>query len=97
MDYLLLVSGDRVLIKKRKGAGIWKGLYDLPQTNGRNVYLIKKIIHPLSHIDLSISFYKPFTADLGLSEEPECMWIPKEKISQYPFPKPLADFLSEEL
>lgn len=97
IDYLLIESAGRVLIKKRTGTGIWQGLYDLPESRGRDADLIKKIIHPLSHVDLSISFYKPREVAVRLVEEPECIWIPKEKISQYPFPKPLADFLSEEL
>ncbi len=97
IDYLLVESAGQLLIKKRMGTGIWQGLYDLPESRGRNEDLIKKILHPLSHVDLSISFYKPSEEALRLAEEPECIWIPKEKISQYPFPKPLADFLSEEL
>ncbi|HBB91897.1 MAG: A/G-specific adenine glycosylase [Bacteroidetes bacterium GWF2_49_14] len=97
INYLLVESAGQLLIKKRKGPGIWQGLYDLPESLGRNEDLIKKIMHPLSHVDLSISFYKPREDAVRLAEEPECIWIPKEKISQYPFPKPLADFLSEEL
>jgi A/G-specific adenine glycosylase len=97
LDYLLVMSEGLVLIKKRKGAGIWQGLYDLPEARGANPDLIKRMNHPLSHVDLAISFYRAGKDAVWLAEEPGCIWIPKEKISQYPFPKPLADFLAEEL
>lgn len=111
MNYLFLNTGNQVIIRKRQGSGIWKGMYELPMVAGDpdamdmadecmeqygldvgNILEISRIKHILSHQDLDIRFY---SADQGTlrTEDNSLLTIPVDKIAEYPFPKPLADFL----
>ncbi|MFH0760696.1 MAG: A/G-specific adenine glycosylase [Bacteroidota bacterium] len=95
MEYVLVKSDERILVRKRTGAGIWKGLYELPSpaSGASGLPEISRIIHPLSHADLDIRFYQTGEPDTDVAAEKDLIWIEIEKISQYPFPKPLADFI----
>jgi len=96
MNYLLAQSEDRILVRKRTEPGIWKGLYELPNalSSMPGAEPVSRVVHPLSHADLDIRFYKTDEPDACIAGEADLIWIEIKKISQYPFPKPLADFLT---
>lgn len=112
LNYLLINSDYHVIIRKREGKGIWKGLYELPLVTGemnlseiKAEYLkqhglhvdrlteIKRVKQLLTHAELDIRFYAT-DAGVGVSIDENLLSVPVENISQYPFPKPLVDFLS---
>lgn len=97
MEYVLVQSGEKILVRKRTGSGIWKGLYELPSPVSGTSGLpeISRIIHPLSHADLDIRFYNAVEAGTDIAADPDLIWIGIDEISSYPFPKPLADFLRD--
>jgi len=97
MEYVLIKSDERILVRKRTGSGIWKGLYELPSpaTGTSGLPEISRIIHPLSHADLDIRFYRTGEVDTDIAADQDLIWIGIKEINQYPFPKPLADFLNE--
>lgn len=112
MNYLLIKTRDGIAIQKRKGNGIWKGLYQLPMVPGdlnakeiaaecqvlygvlpANLTEIRRVKHILTHTELDIRFYsvkmKP-----GITDSP-LLVVSENSIKQYPFPKPLVDFLAD--
>ncbi len=108
INYLLINPENHIMINKRKGKGIWKGLYELPMIPGElepadiaaeclelyglkidSLTEIRRVKHLLTHTELDIRFFSAHTdqADNHL------LTVPVEKITKYPFPKPLVDFL----
>jgi A/G-specific adenine glycosylase len=96
INYLLVESLGRIMIRKRTGPGIWKGLYDLPEVKSPDVEPVVTVLHPLTHRDLKISFYKDMDIPADIANEPDIQWVEKTELGEYPFPKPIADFLAGE-
>lgn len=113
MNYLLINPENQIVISKRTGQGIWKGLYELPLIPGElklvdlvaeyqakyglevdSLKEIHRVKHVLTHADLDIRFYKAHVANIHDRTEDNLLTIPAGKIGQYPFPKPLVDFLT---
>ncbi len=99
MEYVLIQSDNRLLVRKRTGSGIWKGLYELPAPapGAPGLPEISRIVHPLSHADLDIRFYSTGENEPDVAADQDLIWIGLKEISQYPFPKPLADFLRDNI
>lgn len=112
INYLLVKSGNEILIHKRRGEGIWKGLYELPMIPGDQepadlaaeclelygLYVddpteIRRVKHVLSHTDLDIRFYSAHAGAFSGKAKNDLLPVPVGEIAQYPFPKPLVDFL----
>jgi A/G-specific adenine glycosylase len=111
INYLLINPDNVILIKKRKGKGIWKGLYELPMIPGEfetsdlvaecqelyglsltSMQEIRRVRHILTHADLDIRFYSAETISASRPND-ELLRISLSEINNYPFPKPLVDFL----
>jgi A/G-specific adenine glycosylase len=112
INYLFINPSDHIVVQKRKGNGIWKGLYELPMIAGElepeNIAAeslelyglkvdtpieIRRVKHFLSHVDLDIRFYKARLKTANIKDKGTFLLIPVSSIAQYPFPKPLVDFL----
>jgi A/G-specific adenine glycosylase len=96
INYVLVERGGKIMIRKRKGPGIWKGLYDLPEIEAPEGNPARTLLHPLTHRDLLIRIYKTDEWSGDLASEPDVQWIDTERIGEYPFPKPVADFLADK-
>jgi len=96
INYVMIESGSRIMIRKRRGPGIWKGLYDLPEIPVPAGEPVSTLLHPLTHRDLLIRFYKTGYVPAETAAEPDVQWIDKSELGEYPFPKPVADFLDRE-
>jgi A/G-specific adenine glycosylase len=112
MNYFLVHPGNRIVIRKRIGAGIWKGLYEFPMVPGDlntadlvsecresygleigTVKEISRIRHILSHTELDIRFYLAGTVATGEPLGEGLLSVSPGDVGNYPFPKPLVDFL----
>jgi len=110
---LLINPDNQIVINKRKGKGIWKGLYELPMIPGElepadlaaeclelyglkvnRLTEIRRVKHLLTHTELDIRFYSAQTDTVYNQTDKNLLSVPVGKIEQYPFPKPLVDFLS---
>jgi A/G-specific adenine glycosylase len=61
--YLVIHSGDQVLLKKRESKDIWQGLYDFPELvenaiEQARAKVSRQFIHLLSHQKLHVRFYE---------------------------------------
>lgn len=114
INYLLVNSNDQILIQKRTGKGIWKGLYELPMISGDlgkldlvaeyeekyglkmdNLKEVSRVKQNLTHAELDIRFYSAPNAEVKPDRISSLLTIPVGKIENYPFPKPLVDFLNK--
>lgn len=112
INYLLINPENRILIHKRRGKGIWKGLYEFPMVPGEmetgdiaaeclarygirvgGLTEIRRVRNLLTHTELDIRFYSAEAEILPESIGREMVSVPIEKIQEYPFPKPIVDFL----
>lgn len=112
LNYLLINPENHILIRKRQGNGIWKGLYELPMIPGEldsqdiaaeclelygmkvgRVVEISRVQHILTHTKLDIRFFSAQPEEPGSRKHHELISVPVNKIREYPFPKPLVDFL----
>jgi len=113
INYLLINAENHIVINKRSGKGIWKGLYELPMIPGElepvdlaaeclelyglkvdSLTEIRRVKHLLTHTELDIRFYSAQTETAYNQTDNNLLSVPIGKIEQYPFPKPLVDFLS---
>ena len=95
INYFACEKDGDLLIRKRSGKGIWHGLYDLPEAIGNGDQLVAEKVHPLSHADLFIRFYRGPELPQSLVHEEGMKWVSRDALKGYPFPKPVADFLDE--
>lgn len=112
INYLLVNTDNHIVISKRQGNGIWKGLYELPMIPGAlepadiaedcleryglkvdNLTEIRRVKHLLTHTELDIRYYSALTDTSENQTDNNLLSVPVWKIEQYPFPKPLVDFL----
>lgn len=112
INYLLINPINHIVIQKRKGRGIWKGLYELPMVPGDlepldlaaeclelyglkvdSLTEIRRVKHLLTHAELDIRFYLALTETSNNQTDNNLLSVPVGEIAQYPFPKPLVDFL----
>ncbi|MCX6227493.1 MAG: A/G-specific adenine glycosylase [Bacteroidia bacterium] len=112
INYLLINPDNQIVINKRVGNGIWKGLYELPMIEGElepsdiaaecmEVYGLKvdglkeirRVKHILTHAELDIRFYSTNAGFSNSHSVTKLLMVPIGEIDQYPFPKPLVDFL----
>lgn len=112
INYLVIRPENHIVIRKRIGKGIWKGLYELPMVAGElepdeiaaeclEVYgleiaapvEIRRVKHQLTHADLDIRFYSAVTQSDLNQQDANLLSVPMNKVADYPFPKPLVDFL----
>jgi len=115
MNYLLINPGKEVVISKREGNGIWRGLYELPMVPGdidpgnfaaecMELYGLKidepaeitRVRHLLSHTELDIRFFSARAETESIKPGQHLMIVAASDIQQYPFPKPLVDFLAKQ-
>lgn len=54
---------------------------------------LRRVKHLLTHAELDIRFYSVESGITGRTSDKELLSVPAAKIGQYPFPKPLVDFL----
>ncbi|TSA38817.1 MAG: A/G-specific adenine glycosylase [Porphyromonadaceae bacterium] len=113
INYLLINAENHIVINKRSGKGIWKGLYELPMIPGElapvdlaaeclelyglkvnSLTEIRRVKHLLTHTELDIRFYSAQTNAVNNRTDNNLLSVPIGKIEQYPFAKPLVDFLS---
>jgi adenine-specific DNA glycosylase len=55
---------------------------------------IQRVKHQLTHTDLDIRYFKAKTASEFNQTDNALLLVPSCKITEYPFPKPLIDFLA---
>ena len=107
LNYIVEISDDnKTRIRKRTNSGIWKNLYEFPlietkeecsvdqiinnlDINFLELKSIKKTKHKLSHQLLHITFF------IFRSGEVLDDFISINSLSNYPFPKPINNFISE--
>jgi A/G-specific adenine glycosylase len=113
MNYLLIKADSQIVIRKRTGMGIWKGLYELPMIPGEmqpadiaaeclelyglkvgSLTEVQRVKHLLTHARLDIRFYSAQTGPVPDQSGTSLLSVPAGKINDYPFPKPLVDFLN---
>jgi A/G-specific adenine glycosylase len=103
LHYILVREQDHLYITKRT-KGIWKGLYELPTIeqkevgqltsfNNQKVVFIKKKEHLLTHQKLHLYFYDQLFSTGMLSEK--YIRINIKNRSNFSFPKPIGDFLKD--
>jgi A/G-specific adenine glycosylase len=106
--FMLLMQDNegRILLEKRPGAGIWGGLWSLPDAESKTVLADrfgidarkletgKAIEHRLSHLKLTIM---PLLAGPCTATQVECAtqqgWFDRGQQAQLGLPKPVADLL----
>ena len=112
INYLLINPVNHIVIRKRQGKGIWKGLYELPMISGDlgplnlaaeclelyglkvdSLTEIRRVKHLLTHAELDIRFHLAQTETVNNQTDNNFLSVPVGEIAQYPFPKPLVDFL----
>ena len=112
LNYMLIKPDNGIVIQKRRGKGIWKGLYELPMLPGdldsaglvaecKELYgfmpekmtEISRVKHVLTHAELDIRFYEVVAELTTVQQDNALLVIATASIGQYPFPKPLVDFL----
>jgi A/G-specific adenine glycosylase len=107
LNYVVEISDDnKTRIRKRTNSGIWKNLYEFPlietkqecsvdqiinnlDINFLELKSIKKTKHKLSHQLLHITFFI-FRSSKVIDD-----FISINSLSNYPFPKPINNFISE--
>ena len=104
---ILRDARGRVLLEKRPGAGIWGGLWCLPEDESETGLLIRfgmgdkaleagpAIEHRLSHLKLTI---RPLLAASRIALQVECTaqqgWFDRRQQETLGLPKPIADLLA---
>ncbi len=119
LNYLVIQSGDSIIMRKRPRGDIWQGLYDFPcietaaagtplalasSKEWRRIFRNRKVIvlsvsseyrHVLTHRLLLAKFIS-LKAGRKEIELPEgCEWIKLRNISDYPVPRLIDIYLSE--
>lgn len=106
--FMFQPESESFLIRKRDFQDVWQNLYDLPfiETTSKNLnnsdfeqYQFKKTHqtkHILTHQHLNIQFYELLCTKDELEKfniQGDYIKVKINEVSQYPFPKPIADFL----
>lgn len=106
--FYIINKENEFLINKRVENDIWKNLYQLPlkvienidkeQGNfmGYKTELVLEGSHKLTHQKLKIQFYKvllPEKVFRKIAEREDCLLVTFDDYQEYPFPKPIDDFL----
>ena len=90
---LPLVEGD---LDSKELSQQWRSLYGLDVPDLQE---IRRLRHTLSHQIIEIRFFR--LAPTKQSKEPDTigslLFTPDQEVNRYPFPQPVAEFLSEEL
>jgi A/G-specific adenine glycosylase len=100
---LILRDGEgRVLLEKRPPAGIWGGLWCLPDggsiadiesrlgVTGISAAALPPFEHRLSHVRMSI---RPVLADGASGAQVQCSWYHPGQVGQLGLPRPVTDLL----
>jgi A/G-specific adenine glycosylase len=107
LNYLVVRSRSSVLIKKREGSDIWKGLYDFPLVEGKSAILpslamfecTKEFRHLLSHQRLHVQFaeYIPLSESRlsELAKEWNVRKVSRKTLLTLPVPKVIANYLAQ--
>jgi A/G-specific adenine glycosylase len=107
LHLVILRDGDgRVLLEKRPPAGIWGGLWCLPDGDSiqaiqtrlgltaRRMSPLPRFEHRLSHIRMTIC---PALADAGKPTQVQCPasldWFARRQLPELGLPKPVTDLL----
>jgi A/G-specific adenine glycosylase len=64
--------------------------------NINEVKEVQRVKHVLTHADLDLRFFVAQTDAITGDQQNQLIFIPVEEIQQYPFPKPLVDFLKRQ-
>ncbi len=106
LNYCILICGNKTLIKRRNGNGIWKGLYEFPELKDARKYMdnskynfdliceMPPVKHLLTHRELTIRF-SVFQSD-GLMSMPECEKVSIDLLMNYPFPVPIKNHIIDK-
>lgn len=99
ITYLVVTNADQLLMKKRDGKDIWKGLYDFPETSDNSLELSEPIIHSLSHQRLSVRFHQQEVSEkefskLATSLQAEAFSL--KQVLNLPKPKVIADYIRKQ-
>ena len=107
LHLLILRDGEgRVLLEKRPPAGVWGGLWCLPDGDSikailerlglttRRISPLPRFEHRLSHMLMTIC---PALADLGKATQVQCPaslnWFARRQLPELGLPKPVTDLL----
>ncbi|MFK8036849.1 MAG: A/G-specific adenine glycosylase [Crocinitomicaceae bacterium] len=108
LNYLLITDGDSILINKRKGKGIWQGLYDFPlieltkevdeiknfdSVNIKNAALDISLKHILSHQHLYVKFWIVKMKNLKQFSDFEV--IKKNELEDFPLPQLIVRYINQ--
>lgn len=104
ISYFVFTHLGKVVLKKRSGSDIWKGLYDFPETDTvvlqkeRKYELHAPVTHLLSHRKLHVQFFQKEVDDttfhrLIQQEDLEAFSI--KQILTLPKPKVITDFINQ--
>jgi A/G-specific adenine glycosylase len=104
LDLLILRDGrGRVLLEQRPPAGIWGGLWSLPEANEKDLVPALPVTgakplppfeHRLSHVRMKIHPRLAAAGDAhGVKYSPKQAWFDREQQAKLGLPKPIADLL----
>lgn len=108
LHYFLVLHEQKIVVQKRTQKGIWQHLYELPKIETSAIEtlqsipcklttrLLKKEVHLLSHQKLNMSYYD-IPAAQSYVLEPQQEYLSLQQLDEYPFPKPIHQFLKEFL
>ena len=108
IDWLLISSKNKILLKRNGSKGIWKNLWLFPDKDilgKNNISLLEKkealptIIHNLSHQKLNISTvkYKIENKDRLKIDSSHSVWVSKEDSVKMGMPKPIKEIIANYL
>lgn len=103
LNYSVLVADNKLALKKRGNADIWRGLYDLPEIKHDLLspselhepanQLISSQKHKLSHRILTINF---FSMGYKVAPTEDLIWVSMNELSSFAVPKPIETFLQSK-
>ena len=108
INWLLISSNNKILLKRNENKGIWKNLWLFPEKNvlsNENLQLLEEkeslpdLIHNLSHRKLNIST-KKFSIknkDRLKIDRSQSVWVSKEDSVKMGMPKPIKEIIANYL
>lgn len=101
MDYYFITFQDRFFIQQRDDLGIWKKLFELPQTLpdrlSECIVSTSTVEHKLSHRKLKINFHHVVVEDekdfISIAKSNSNICINPLQLQRYAFPKPIDNYL----
>ncbi|WP_236973862.1 A/G-specific adenine glycosylase [Membranihabitans maritimus] len=105
MNLGIYTREDSILLIRREGTGVWKGLYSFPELLGKKSLLNKvtesklpllgSMEWTLSHRDIELNFYQLYSIPEYIRENKSIAMVKSEKLGKFALPRPLRLFLEE--